>query len=249
MHGDADVAAIAAVMGHPARGRMLCALMGGRALPAGELAQIAGVAAPTASAHLTRLVDAGLVAVERQGRHRYHRLAGHQVAEAVESLAVLAPPRPVRSLRDAGRTCAERMARSCYDHLAGALGVAVTDRLCVSGALDRSSLALRDPDVFDRLGVDVDALTGGRRPVTRSCLDWSERLPHLAGGLGAGVLTALVARGWLVRVPQGRAVLVTPTGSDGLDRVLGLDTAASIPGALQTPTRALRPVAGGRTAA
>lgn len=132
----------------------------------------------------------------------------------------------------------------------GELGVAVTDRLCVSGALDRSSLALRDPDpdVFDRLGVDVGALTCGRRPVTRSCLDWSERLPHLAGGLGAAVLAALLARGWLVRRPQGRAVLVTPAGSEGLDRILGLDVAASIPGALQTPARALRPVAGTRTA-
>jgi DNA-binding transcriptional ArsR family regulator len=151
--GDADLAAVAAAIGDPARARMLAALLGGRALPATDLARAAGVAPSTASAHLARLTAAGLVAVEPAGRHRYHRLAGADVAHAVEALAAIARPQPVRSLRAARRTEAERAARSCYDHLAGALAIAVADRLCALGALDPASLALADPGPLAALGV------------------------------------------------------------------------------------------------
>src|SRR3954467_9802296 len=161
--GDADIATIASVIGHPARGRMLTAMVGGRALPASELAQAAGVAASTASAHLAKLTGSGLVAVERHGRHRYHRLASAQVAELIETMSLLAPAHEVRSLREANRRPAERAARSCYDHLAGAVGVAVADALCVRGALDRDDLTLRDPTPFAALGVDLDTLRPGRR--------------------------------------------------------------------------------------
>jgi DNA-binding transcriptional ArsR family regulator len=225
-HGDVDIAAVAAVIGHPARGRMLTAMLGGRALPASELAEAAGVSASTASAHLARLTGSGLVTVQRDGRRRYHRLASARVAEVIEGLALLAPEQPVRSLRDGNRAAAERAARSCYDHLAGALGVALADRLCEVGALDRGDLTLRDPAPFAALGVDVGALGHGRRPVTRSCLDWSERRPHLAGELGAAVLEALFAAGFVERRPLGRAVAVTPAGADGLRTALGLDVAA-----------------------
>lgn len=160
---------------------------------------------------------------EQRGRHRYHRLADARVAAVVEGLAALAPRLPVRSLRESDRTAAERAARSCYDHLAGALGIAVTDGLCAAGALEPDSLGLRDPAPFVSIGVDVAALGGGRRPLTRSCLDWSERRPHLAGELGAAMLTAMLAQGWVTQRPAGRALSLTPRGRDGLRRSLALE--------------------------
>jgi DNA-binding transcriptional ArsR family regulator len=234
MDGDVDIASIAAAIGHPARGRMLLEMLGGRALPATDLARAARVSRSTASAHLAQLTAAGLVVVECQGRHRYHRLAGSTVAEAIERLAAIAPAQPVRSLGEGNRATAHRAARSCYDHLAGALGVAVTDGLCAAGGLERDTLVLRDADPFAALGVDLDALGRGRRPLTRSCVDWSERRPHLAGELGAALLHALFAAGWVVRrASGGRAVAVTPRGVAGLDDVLGLDVAASAPHAIE----------------
>jgi DNA-binding transcriptional ArsR family regulator len=230
--GDADIATIANVIGHPARGRMLTAMLGGRALPASELARAAGVSNSTASAHLAKLTGSGLVAVERHGRHRYHRLADERVAELIETMSLLAPAREVRSLRDANKATAERAARSCYDHLAGAVGVAVADALCERGALRRDGLTLGDPAPFAALGVEVDKLGRGRRPLTRSCLDWSERRPHLAGELGAALLEALFAAGWLSRRPLGRAVSVTPRGLAGLRAQLGVDVEALAPLAL-----------------
>jgi DNA-binding transcriptional ArsR family regulator len=238
MHGDADIAAIAGVIGHPARGRMLTALFRGPAMSAGELAAEAGVSASTASAHLARLTDSRLVVVERRGRRRLHRLADPRVAEVIEGLALLAPAQPVRSLRDGNRAAGERAARSCYDHLAGAAGVALTERLCALGALDGDGLAAGDPAPFAALGVDVAAIVGGRgrRPLTRSCLDWSERRPHLAGALGAALLQRLLDDGWLVRRPHGRAVAVTARGAAGLREAVGLDVAAVAPRALEQPT-------------
>jgi DNA-binding transcriptional ArsR family regulator len=230
--GDADISTIASVIGHPARGRMLTAMLGGRALPASELAQVAGVSNSTASAHLAKLTESGLVAVERQGRHRYHRLAGASVAELIETMALLAPAEEIRSLRAANTATAERAARSCYDHLAGAVGVAVADALCERGALRRDDLTLDDPTPLAALGVDVDTLRHGRRPLTRSCIDWSERRPHLAGALGAALLSALFDAGWLARRPLGRAVAVTPRGVAGLRAQLGVDVDAVAPLAL-----------------
>jgi DNA-binding transcriptional ArsR family regulator len=239
VHGDADIAAIASVIGHRARARILTAMLGGRALPASELARAAGVAPSTASGHLARLTASGLVVAERHGRHRHHRLADARVAEVIEGLALLAPPQPVRSLRDGNRATAERAARSCYDHLAGAAGVALADRLCEVGALDRDGLGLRDPAPFAALGIglDVDALgrARGRRLLTRSCLNWSERRAHLAGALGAALLAALLEADWVARRPLGRAVAVTPRGAAGLKATIGLDLAAVAPLALDPP--------------
>jgi DNA-binding transcriptional ArsR family regulator len=232
MNGDADIAAIASAIGDPARALMLSSLFGGRALPASELASAARVAPSTASEHLARLVGAGLITVERHGRHRYHRLASERVAEAIEALAVLAPELPVRSLHASDQATAERAARSCYDHLAGTVGVALADGLCAVGALEPGSLGLRDERPFQALGVDIDAIAPGRRPVTRACLDWSERRHHLAGALGAAVLSSLLQRGWLVRAGQGRAVTVTPDGQEGLAAAVGLDVGALAPTAL-----------------
>jgi DNA-binding transcriptional ArsR family regulator len=213
MDREADIASVAAAIGHPARERMLTAMLGGRALPATDLARAAGVSRSTASAHLVQLTGAGLVVVERQGRHRYHRLADGQVAEAIERLAAIAPPMPIRSLGSSNRNTAMRAARSCYDEL-------------------------RDPDPFAALGVDVATLGRGRRPLTRHCIDWSERRPHLAGELGAAVLDGLLERGWIVRRPRGRAVAVTPRGRAGLQDTLTLDVQALAPDAIdRTPLR------------
>jgi DNA-binding transcriptional ArsR family regulator len=190
---EADLAGVAALLADPARAAMLDRLLAGRALSAGELARGAGVTAPTASAHLRRLLDGGLVAVEAQGRHRYYRLAGPPVAEAVEALARLARPLPVRSLRQSQRAEALRFARTCYDHLAGVVGVAAAAALERDGALRPAGgrdyeLTAAGERLLGGLGVDVAAVARRRRAFARRCLDWTERAPHLSGALGAALL-------------------------------------------------------------
>lgn len=241
-HGDADVAKVAALMGEAARASVLVELAGGRALAASTLAAEAGVAPSTISGHLSRLVDGGLVNVEVSGRHRYYRLAGPEVAQAVEALARLAPSRPVRSLRQASHGEAIRRARTCYDHLAGRLGVAVLDALIHSGTLrvEPDPAGQIDPVLgagrawryvltaegrvdLGHLGVCLGAT--GRRPLTRYCVDWSEQRPHLAGALGEALLERFVALGWLSR-GERRVVRVSDSGRTGLVRDLGVDPAA-----------------------
>ncbi|MFD7923657.1 ArsR/SmtB family transcription factor [Streptomyces sp. NPDC059740] len=239
--GDVDIATVAALFGERTRARVLTALAGGRALPASVLAAETGVSAPTMSAHLARLLDGSLVTVERNGRHRYYRLATPAVGEAVEALARLAPQQPVRSLRQGTRARALRRARTCYDHLAGELGVGLTTVLLDRGALcredgatttdrredDRLStrmathpyrLGPHAPQVLAELGVDLAAETASasRRPLLRFCVDWSEQRHHLAGRLGAAVATALLDGGWAVRVPGTRALRLTGDGERGL---------------------------------
>lgn len=222
MADDPDLAALSAAIGDPARAAMLAELLGGQELPAGALARIARVSPSTASAHLAKLRGVGLTAVQRRGRHRYYRLANAEVAHAIEALVALAPARSVTSLGAANRLQAERAARSCYDHAAGALGVAIAERLGDAGALDLEGLALTDPEQFRALGVEPDEIRPGRRPLVLSCLDWSERRPHLAGALGASLLRALIVRRWVVR-RGGRALVVTASGREGLRRSLDLD--------------------------
>jgi DNA-binding transcriptional ArsR family regulator len=218
---DRDIAPIGALIGHPARAAMLAALADGRALPAGELARHARVSPATATAHLRRLVDGGLVRVRAQGRHRYHELAGADVASALEALARIAPPAEVRSLRadTAGRALAE--ARTCYDHLAGRRGVELRDRLLADDALrpegerdhvltDRGASRLR------QLGLDPDAITGSRRVLARTCIDWTQRRPHLAGALPAALTARLLELGWLART-RGRGLRPAPDYDARLD--------------------------------
>jgi DNA-binding transcriptional ArsR family regulator len=222
---EADLAGVAGLLADPARTVMLDRLLAGRALSAGELARSAGVAPPTASAHLRRLLDGGLVVVEAQGRHRYYRLAGPPVAEAMEALALLARPRPVRSLRQSQRAEALCFARTCYDHLAGVVGVATADALVRTGALrpagDRDYQPTATGErLLGGLGVDVAALRRRRRAFARRCLDWTERTPHLSGALGAALLERLLELGWLARGPVPRGLLLTAAGRDGLARTL-----------------------------
>ncbi len=247
MDTDADLAAIASVIGDPTRARVLTTLGDGRALPASVLAAESGVAASTVSEHLSRLVRAGLLTVRSQGRHRYYALAGPEVAAALEALARIAPPAPIRSLKDGTKAHALRKARTCYDHLAGRLGVAVMSGLIERGAIvghdgvhlgtaarrDRLSAPGWDVDyqlgeaadvVLGDLGVDLPALLAGprRRPLLRYCVDWSEQNHHLAGALGAAVLDACSKAGWVRRAKASRAVHLTPDGERALGERLGV---------------------------
>ncbi|WP_439574230.1 ArsR/SmtB family transcription factor [Phreatobacter sp.] len=211
-----SIAEVASLIGDPARANMLGALMAGQALTAGELAREAGITAQTASGHLARLREAGLVLVEAQGRHRYFRLSGADVAQVLEGLMGLAARTGRLRHRTGPRDPALRAARTCYDHLAGGLAVDLFEGLLASGHL---AMAGSVPAVtpggrafFVAQGVDMVALETGRRPVCRCCLDWSERRPHLGGALGSALLALFMARGWLRRERGGRLVQVTPPG-------------------------------------
>jgi DNA-binding transcriptional ArsR family regulator len=219
--GDADLAAVGALVAEPARARMLAALGDGRALPASALAAEAGVAPSTASGHLARLVDGGLLTAESNGRRRYFRLHGPEVAEALEALARVAPREPVRSLGQATRIEALRAARTCYDHLAGRLGTALMDALLERGVVADEHVTDAGRETLARLGVDLDSIPG-RRPLFRSCLDWSERRPHAAGKLGAALAARAFEVGWVERLDGTRAVWVTPAGEAGFAAAFGL---------------------------
>lgn len=226
----AAVAQVAHLMGDPARAHMLCALMGGVALTAGELASHGGITPQTASGHLAQMVAARLLAVERQGRHRYFRLAGAEVAEAVAALMALAARAPRRHRPPGPRDAALRRVRTCYDHMAGRLAVALADTLVARGYVELSDGAgLVTPAgraFFAALGLQADPRGAGRRPLCRTCLDWSERRPHLAGRLGAALLEHMLATGWVERVPGSRALKVTRRGEAGLAAWFGLDALA-----------------------
>ncbi len=242
--GDVDVAAVAMLFADRTRASILGALADGRALAASVLADEAGVSAPAASAQLAKLTKAGLIGVEVSGRHRYYHLASDRVAAVIEALAALAPPMPVRSLREGTRAAALRRARTCYDHLAGRYGVQLTQALLGGGVLvARDGIAdtrrrSRDPlssqlaehpyelgrnagPVLGELGVDLDAVRRGegQRPLLRFCLDWSEQRHHLAGRLGAALLDAFLDQGWVVRRAGHRAVSVTDAGEAALTRL------------------------------
>jgi len=228
------MAEIGALLGEPARAAMLDVLMDGRALTAGELAAAAGIMPQTASGHLARLTTAGLLAVERQGRHRYHRLAGAEVAQLLEGLMELAAAgEPARrpAPRVGPRDAALRAARTCYDHVAGRLGVAIADGLIARGAVELDDGVGRVTEQGIALlhghGIDPGAGDGrSARPLCRPCLDWSERRPHLAGRLGAAICRHGLEQDWLRRLPGTRALQVTPKGRAALRAVFGVEELA-----------------------
>jgi DNA-binding transcriptional ArsR family regulator len=224
---DADLAAVAALMGDGNRASMLLALLGGDELPARELAERAGVSSSLASAHLGKLTAGGLVVAERRGRNRYYRLTDRHIAQAIESLLAIAPGRRARSLRESNRGEAIRHARTCYDHLAGELGVALTDALLRGGLIgppgEGFTLTPAGGQRLTGLGIDVEGLHAQTRVLTRACLDWTERRPHLAGSLGAAVATRLFELDWIRRRPDTRAVQVTDLGHRQLRTQLAIN--------------------------
>jgi DNA-binding transcriptional ArsR family regulator len=244
--GDVDIAALAALLADPARCKVLLALDDGRALPASVLADEAGVSRPTASSHLGKLTDAGLLTVETHGRHRYYRLAGPEVGALLEQLGRLAPSRPVRSLKEGTRAARLRSARTCYDHVAGRLGVQIMgsllerdvlvggdgrynpgrdagDALSSPGQEVRYELTDAGHDFLCGIGVEIPT---GRRPLVRYCIDWTEQRHHLSGGLGRAVFDRLLGAGWVKRVPRGRALTVTDSGRAALADRFGIEWTA-----------------------
>lgn len=228
MNPQPAITSAAALIADPARAAMLLMLVDGRSRPAGELAYGAGVSAQTASSHLAKLLAGGLLSVEKEGRHRYYRLAGPEVASLLKHLASFDHGEPVR--RKAPNRAAEhlRFARCCYDHLAGSLGVEITKAMLSHGYLAQGEgkAFIVPPDGavwFSRLGMDVTRITPGRHGFARQCLDWTEREHHLAGPLGTQFLAQACALGWFQRPPSTRAVEVTPKGWKALKAHLDLE--------------------------
>jgi DNA-binding transcriptional ArsR family regulator len=229
---DESIAPVAALLADPTRMAILWALADGRPRPAGELARQARVSASTASEHLARLVAGGLIGVERHGRHRYYRVGEAKVIAAIEAIGALARPASSRGSPQAAAVGTIRHARSCYDHLAGALSVQVTHAL-----IDRGVLVLRDEQyeippagaVFlsNELGVDVDQARASRRQFAKACLDWTEREYHVAGAVGSEMLRQFISLGWLERMQGNRGLCVTASGLRGFRRILGIDALAS----------------------
>lgn len=210
----ANLAETATLIGDPTRTAMLFALMDGRAFTAGELARTAGISAPTASSHLAQLCAGGLLSVERQGRHRYFRLAGPEIASILEGLLVVTAYRLPATPRTGPRDRAMRHARICYDHLAGEVGVALFARMVEQAhvRLAENGAELTEPGTrfFARLGIDLTRQCAA--PACRLCLDWSERRHHLAGRAGAALCHVALESGWMRRIENTRALNVTPTG-------------------------------------
>jgi DNA-binding transcriptional ArsR family regulator len=244
MQGDTDIARVAALMADPARARILLALGDNRALAASVLADEAGVSASTTSSHLKKLVAGGFLDVEKHGRHRYYRLAGPHVGQLLEALARIAPPAPVKSLKEGTRAQAVRFARTCYDHLAGKLGTELMAALIERGLLaggdgqfdpatareDRLSapgwdidyrLTERGISELADFGFHIDELPAKRRLI-RYCIDWSEQRHHLAGALGAAMAERTFELGWARRAENTRAVHLTDEGFEGFRETFGV---------------------------
>jgi DNA-binding transcriptional ArsR family regulator len=230
MESEADIAAVAGALASRSRTAMLNLLLDGRSHPAGDLAREAGIAVSTASGHLGELVDLRLVALHQAGRQRRYELAGPEVAHVLEALAAVAPRRAVTSLKGATDTERLRGGRTCYDHLAGRLGVTITEGLLSRRALRRSgdsfTLTRTGVQLFDELGIDLASARSRKRKLALACLDWTERRSHLGGALGAAMCEGFFALGWVRRVGSGRAVAATEDGARSLHAALGIELAA-----------------------
>lgn len=221
-----DISQIGALVGDPARANILVALMDGRALTATELAEIAGVTAQTASAHLSKLEAGGLIRPQKQGRHKYFSLAGPKVGQLIESLSIFAADRGHLRHRPGPKDAAMRKARVCYDHLAGDLGVRMFDSMVGRNYLafdaGKIGLAASGERFVEDMGIDLPKLRASRRPLCRCCLDWSERRDHLAGSLGAALLDTMLADGWARRDAGSRVVDFTPPGENAFLKLFPL---------------------------
>jgi DNA-binding transcriptional ArsR family regulator len=234
---DADIASAAALIADSTRAAILRALLPDRPLAAGELARLAGVSAATASFHLAKLLEGGLITVIRQGRHRYYRLAGHEVAAALEALGLISPGLPVRSLRQSREAAALAEARTCYDHLAGKAGVELLDGLLRCGLLEEKSGLTGQVDAssprfeitgagareLGSFGLNLLQIRRSRRHFAGTCIDWTQRRRHLNGALGAAITSRMFELGWIERGHRRRSVRVTPAGIEGLASTFGVD--------------------------
>lgn len=223
-----NMADIAALLGETSRATILTSLLDGRLHPASELAYMAGIKPQTASFHLTKLVEGGLVQVEKQGRHRYYQLANSEVARLLESFLTISPRPVINSLKQSNQVEQLQKARTCYDHLAGKLGVAVTDSMLNSGYIQKQEkefvLTRQGEQFLVSLGMDLEILKRKRRSFSHVCLDWSERRHHLAGALGNGLLKHFFDLGWIIQMPGIRAVKVTDQGKKGFQDYFNLST-------------------------
>src|SRR5215470_16340772 len=234
---DADIASAAALIADSTRAAILRALLPDRPLAAGELARLAGVSAATASFHLAKLLEGGLITVIRQGRDRYYRLAGHEVAAALEALGLISPGLPVRSLRQSREAAALAEARTCYDHLAGKAGVELLDGLLRRGLLEEKSGRTDHGDTsslrfevtgagakeLGSFGLNLMQLRRSRRQFAGTCIDWTQRRRHLNGALAAAITSRMFELGWIERGQRRRSVRVTPVGIEGLASTFGVE--------------------------
>jgi DNA-binding transcriptional ArsR family regulator len=228
MTEEADLAHIGVLLGDRTRAAILLTLLNGEAEPASVLADAAGASRSLASAHLRKLTEGGLITVTKDGRRRLYRLASAQVAEMLEAMEAIAPGQPVSSLRQANRNAQLRVARLCYDHLAGVFGVSVTEALVARGALRAGSFELTadGEGLMADLDVNVAQLRSSRRPLTRTCTDFTERREHVAGALGSAIAGAMLERGWVVRRTGTRALRVPDDGRRAAEAWLGAELAA-----------------------
>jgi len=222
MRNGPDIARIASLVGDPARANMLTALMDGGALTASELALEASVTVQTASSHLSKLMEGGLLTLTAQGRHRYYGLANTQVAAMLETIMGVAATVGPQRVRPGPREATMREARICYDHLAGDQAVAMLDGFLQRSILvrDGEHMAMGEagPSFFRAVGIEPDTLKTSRRPVCRACLDWSVRRAHLAGSLGAAIFDKIVSEKWARREPGSRAVIFSPPGKRAFEK-------------------------------
>lgn len=230
MNAYPNITVIASLIADTSRSIFLSALLDGRALPAGELAYMAGVSPQTASNHLAKLVTGGLLEVEQQGRHRYYRLANEDIANLIEKMASIAPPAQIRSLKQSNQLQQLSYARTCYGHLAGKLGVLLCEALLRRGYLVEHKEA-QDKDYlitekglqwFSSFGIKLQLKSGSRRAIARKCLDWSERRHHLSGLLGEQLVKRLLELDWIRQKTGSRSVEVTEAGKSGLYELLGI---------------------------
>jgi DNA-binding transcriptional ArsR family regulator len=224
------IAEIAALVGEPARATMLAALLDGRALTASELAFAARITPQTASAHLAKLAEAGLLSVVRDGRHRHFRLATPTVVDMIDGIVAVALAKRPRYRPLSRQACALSAARICYDHLAGRLSVDLTDSLVARKyvVLDDAAAEITTAGTrfFTTFGIELPTRHSTRRHLSRLCLDWTERRPHIAGAVGAAITTRYFDLGWLERMKRSHAVIVTPLGRRGFQETFGIDTSA-----------------------
>lgn len=227
MAGDADLSAVGSLLSDRTRATILLTLLNGGMTSASALASRADVSRPLASAHLRKLTEGGLITVEPHGRHRFYRLSSQRVADALESLILLSPASAVTSLRGSKESIGLQRGRLCYDHLAGRLGVALTQQMTERGLLEKNGgdyeVTSAGAIAFEDLGIDLATLRSQERPLSRACLDWSEKDHHLAGSLGAALTNELFRLGWVEGREASRVVLVTEVGRHGLRQAFGLE--------------------------